>query len=442
MRSLRVSVCGLLLTLLPALAQAIPPIQHWTQDDGARVYFVATDALPIVDVRLTFDAAAARDGKLPGLARLTSSLLDQGNDGLDAGEVAARFEQVGARLSGGSERDMAWLQLRSLSEPKALNTAIDTLALVLGKPDFPPAAVERNRKQMLVGLQAVQQSPDELGMRAFYPAIYGDHPYANPPSGTEESVAAISRDDVVAFYRRYYTAPNAVIALTGDLSREQAAAIARKLSAGLPRGEAPPPLPPVRPSRKGGQVRVPFSSTQTHVLIGQPAIDRNSPDYFAFTVGNHVLGGGGLVSLLNQAMREQRGLSYSSASYFVPSARPGPFIISTQVRNERVDEALEVIGQLFRQLRSEGPSKEQLDAAKRNITGGFPLSLDSNSDIVGQLAAIGFYRLPLDYLDNYVKRIEQVSAEDVRKAFQTYLDPDAMTTVLVGPEPRQPAAKP
>ncbi len=436
MRRMRTSLLGLLL-LLPALAQAIPPIQHWVQEDGARVYFVATDALPIVDVRLTFDAAAARDGKLPGLARLTNGLLDQGNGGLSADEVAARFEQVGARLSGGSERDMAWLQLRSLSEPKALNAAIDTLALVLGKPEFPAAAVERQRRQMLVALQAVKQSPDKLGERAFYQAIYGDHPYATPPSGTEDSVKAIRRDDVVAFYRRHYTAPNAVVALTGDLSREQAAAIARTLTAGLPRGEAPPPLPPVPKPTQGAQHRVPFASSQTHVYIGAPAIDRASPDYFAFAVGNHVLGGGGLVSLLNQAMREQRGLSYSSASYFVPSARPGPFIISTQVRNERVDEALEVIRQLFRQLRSEGPSKEQLDAAKRNITGSFPLSLDSNSDIVAQLSAIGFYRLPLDYLDNYVRRVEQVSAEDIRKAFQTHLDPDTMTTVLVGPAPEQ-----
>lgn len=422
-----------LIGLLPGLALAVPPIQHWTLDNGAGVYFVATDALPIVDVRITFDAGGARDGKLPGLARLTMGLIDQGNGGLDAGEIARRFETVGARLSGGSERDMAWLHLRSLADPAALKPAVDTLALVLGKPDFPEAALARQRAQMLVGLQAVKQSPDQLGERAFYAAIYGDHPYAAPPSGTEESVQAIERPQVLEFYKRYYTAGNATVAIVGQLTRAQAEAIAIQITADLPAGKAAPALPPVPQGKVLGQVHVPFESSQTHILMGQPAIDRRSPDLYAFMVGNHILGGAGLVSVLSHAMREERGLSYSSSSHFVASARPGPFILATQVRNDSTGEAIQVFREVMTQLLEKGPTEAQLKAAKLNITGSFPLNLDSNSDIVGYLSVIGFYDLPLDYLDTYVERITQVSAADVRRAFSQHLSLDAMATVLVGP---------
>lgn len=432
-RHLQLLLLGAL--LLPGLAVAVPPIQHWTLENGTRVYFIESDSLPIVDIRLTFDAASARDGELPGLARLTNALLDQGNAGLSADEIARRLETVGARLSGGSERDMAWLQLRSLTEPKALEQALDTLTRIVGAPEFPVDAFERQKARMLVGLQAVKQSPDALGERAFYRALYGDHPYANPPAGTEESLARISRRDVIDFYRRYYTTGNAVIALVGAIDRAQAEALAERLSAALPAGPAAPPLPPVAPLQQARAEHIPFQSAQTHILIGQPAIDRGNPDIYAFTVGNHILGGGGLVSLLTSTMRDRHGLSYSTSSGFVPSARPGPFIISTQVRTESTADAIEVLRDTFISFLREGPTRQQLDLAVRNITGGYPLSLDSNADLLGYLSMIGYYGLPLDYLETYPERIAAVTAEEVRQAFRRHLDPNRLVTVMVGPQP-------
>ncbi len=428
-----------LFALLPGLALAVPPIQHWTLDNGARAYFVESHNLPIVDIRLTFDAGGARDGTLAGLARLTNALLDQGNGGQDAGEVAFRLESVGARLSGGSERDMAWLHLRSLTEPQALEQAVDTLALIVGKPDFPPAAFERERSRMLVGLQAVRQSPDELGNRAFYRALYGNHPYGSPPDGTEESLARIERQHVIDFYNRYYSSGNVVIAIVGAIDRAQAEALAERISGALPQGPAAPPLPPVTPRGERHEEQVPFNSAQTHILIGQPALKRDDEDIFAFMVGNHVLGGGGLVSLLTSTMRDKHGLSYSTSSHFVPSAQPGPFVISTQVRNDSADRAIEVLREVFLDFLHNGPTPRQLELAKRNITGGFPLNLNSNRKIVGYLSSIGFYRLPLDYLDTYLERIEAVTAEDVRRAFQRHIDPDTLVIVRVGPQQEAPA---
>ena len=441
MNTLRVFILGLLTLAAPALAATTPQIQHWTLDNGARVYFVATEALPIVDVRVVFDAGAARDGELAGLAQLTNGLLDQGAGGLDAGELARRFETLGARLSGGAERDMAWLHLRSLARAEALDPGIANLALVLTKPDFPERSLERLRSQMLVGVQAVKQDPGEIASRAFYRAVYGNHPYATPPDGTEQSLKAIARGDVTGFYRRYYTAANAVIAIVGDIDRARAETIAERLSKGLPEGKAAPALPPVPKAAKPQRERIDFAATQTQIMLGQPAIDRDSPDLFPMLVGNHILGGSGLVSLLAQSMREQRGLSYSSGSWFVPSRQPGPFVIQTQVRADKTEEAIQVMREVFETLRRDGPSAEQLDAAKRNITGSFPLKLDSNGDIVGYVAMIGFYGLPLDYLETYIPRIEKVTAADVRTALQRNLDPATMTTVLVGPEPKAEPAK-
>jgi zinc protease len=422
-----------LLLLSAGSAQAGPSIEHWELENGARVYFVAADALPIVDVRIIFDAGGARDGEVPGLARLTNSLLNQGAGGMDADAIAVAFEGVGARFSSGSERDMASLHLRSLAREQSLRPALDTLALVLGQPEFPEAALERQRRRMQIALQGERQSPAALGSRALYSALYGDHPYGSPPQGTEESLAAIDRDAVRAFHRRYYVASNAVIAIVGDLERAQAEHLAAQLLGELPQGEPAPTLP-VPPMVEAQTVHIPFPSTQTHILIGQVGIARSDVDHFPLQVGNHILGGGGLVSLLAHEMRERRGLSYSSYSYFIPSAAAGPYIIGSQVRADRTGEALEVLQSLFADFRNEGPTEEQLTAARQNITGGFPLSLDSNSKIVGQVGAIGFYRMPLDYLDTYTEQVEAVRADDIRNTYQRRLDPRRQVTVLVGPQ--------
>ncbi|RFA30056.1 peptidase M16 [Alkalilimnicola ehrlichii] len=422
------------LVLWLPLAQAnSPEIRHWQLDNGARVYFVQTETLPIVDLRVTFDAGAARDGEQAGLARLTNSLLSQGAAGLNADELALAFESVGARYSSGSERDMAWLQLRSLTRPEALTAATDTLAMILAAPEFPEADLERQRRQMLVALQAERQSPPTIAERALYEALYGDHPYASAPQGTEDSVRALSREAVVEFHEQYYTAGNAVLAIVGDLSANEARELSERLLADLPAGDRAPQLPEPEPPEPQ-TVHIPYPSAQTHVLIGQLGIARGDEDYFPLYVGNHILGGSGLVSMLVHEMRERRGLSYSSYSYFVPSAERGPFILGTQVRADRTGEALEVLENLFVEFRAEGPSADRLQAAQENITGSFPLNIDSNRKIVGYVSMIGFYGLPLDHLDTFIGQVEAVTQAAIVSSFQNRLDPEHRVRILVGPE--------
>ena len=415
-------------------AQATPRIQHWKTDNGAAVYFVPTHDLPIIDIRILFDAGSAREGSRHGLAELTNGLLADGAGGLDATTLAQRFENHGARFSSNSGRDSAQLSLRSLSRPEALQAAIDNLALILGKPDFPEQAFKRELARMQVGLNARGKDPGSLATEAFYKALYGSHPYAGPPHGTRESLATMKPAMVKAFYARYYVAHNATIAIVGDLDRDRARTIAAQLTARLKAGAAPPPLPPVPPLTEATTVRVKFDSQQSHIMIGQPLVARGGEDYFALYVGNHVLGGNGLVSMLADRMREQRGLSYSSYSAVVPMARKGPFEIASQVVHTRTAEAVGVLTDALQDLRDNGPDPERLKSSKENITGSFPLNLDSNRDIVSYIAMIGFYHLPLDYLERFRDRVSEVTERDVHNAFRKHLDPDHMVTVIVGPE--------
>ena len=409
-------------------------IEHWVTANGARVYYVHAPELPMVDVRVVFDAGSARDDGRPGLALLTNTLLDQGAGERDADAIADGMEGLGAQLGMGAERDMAWLTLRTLVDPQLMEPALEQFSQVLTRPRFAARDVERERQRMLVGLQFKEQRPGEVAGRVFFGSVFGAHPYGSPRDGTPESVRALEATDLRAFYQRYYVARNAVVALVGDIDRARAEQLAEQITVGLAEGEPAPALPLVEDLEAPVVERIRMASTQSHVLLGMPGKNRTDPDYFPLFVGNHVLGGAGLVSRISEEVREKRGLSYSAYSYFMPMAQRGPFQLGLQTRNQQVDEALQVMRDTLVRFRADGPTEAELIAAKRNITGGFPLRIDSNRKIVEYIAMIGFYGLPLDYLDRFNARVEAVSVEQIRDAFQRRVDPERMVTVVVGGE--------
>lgn len=420
-----------LLLFSPSLFAGIS-IEHWTTENGARVYFAAAPELPIVDLQLTFDAGAARDNGKDGMALLTNALLSEGAGDLNATQIAEQFEGLGAQFGGDSQRDMATLSLRTLSDEEVLNKALDTLALVLTKPSFPEEAFKRERKRMLVGIEQRKQSPGALGDVEFYKALYDSHPYGTQPSGEETTVKALTLDDLKAFYKKYYVASNLIIAIVGNIDRAGAEAIANRLLKDLPKGSAAPPVPEVPVLEKSKTIKIDHPSAQTHILMGQPGVKRGDPDYYALYVGNHILGGNGLVSRLSNEIREKRGLAYSSYSYFLPMREYGPFEIGLQTRNDQAEEALKVVESTLKDFVEKGPTEEELTASKKNITGGFPLRISSNKKILGYIAMIGFYGLPLDYLDTFNAKIEALTAADIQDAFKRRVDPGNMITVLVG----------
>ncbi len=427
-------------------ALAVPAIENWETKNGAKVMFVRAPELPMLDVRVVFDAGSARDNAKAGVANLSNGLLSEGAGGKTADQIAEGFDALGARFGNGALRDMAFVSLRSITAADKLKPALDLLATVLHKPDFPTDAFARERSRLLIALQARQQSPESVAEDAYFKAVYGEHPYAAYPGGTEASVKALSTADLKAFYKKYYVAKNAIIALVGDMTKDEAAQIAERLTAPLPAGEHAPALPEVQPLEKAAEQRLDYPSAQTHVLLGQPGLKRGEPELFALYVGNHTLGGNGLVSRLSQVIREDRGLSYSVYSYFSPMRQLGPFTAGLQTANENTETATKLLRDTIADYVKTGPTEEELNASKKNITGGFALNLDSNSKITEQVAMIGFYGLPLDYLNTYIEHVNAVTREAAQKAIAARLKPDAMVTVIVGGSggggDGQPAQKP
>ena len=420
-----------LVSLLVGLAHAGPNVESWQTSGGAKVMYVHAPDLPMVDVRVVFDAGSARDAELPGLSSFVNGMLNQGAGDWDADSLALRLEERGIELGSGSLRDMAWVSVRSLTESEVLDAALETAREVIANPRFDAGAIERVRQQMQIGLRHSLQSPGTVAQRRFFRTLYADHPYAHSPSGEEDSLARISRGDLVRFHERYYVAANAVVAIVGAVDRAQAERIAEQLTTAMPTGQHAPPLPPP-PAVSGGELRESFPSSQTHIYVGQSGMARHDPDYFALYVGNHVLGGSSLVSTLGEEVRNKRGLSYSVYSYFSPMRVEGPFLMVAQTKNDQADEALKVMRDTLARFVSEGPSEEELEAAKQNLIGGFPLRIASNGKIVEYLAMMGFYNYPLDYLETLTDKLAAVNVEQVRDAFSRRVSGQAGIAVIVG----------
>jgi zinc protease len=428
--------------IAPNMAQAILPIQHWQTSSGAKVYFVENRDIPMLDLSIDFAAGSGMDGSAKaGVASMTNRILRLGAQGMDEDEIARRTADIGAGISGRFDSDRAGLSMRTLSSRGEREQAIEVYTRILHQPVFPAGAFEREKTRLISAIKESDIQPGTIASRTFNQLIYGGHPYGQRAAGDVESVGKITRDDLVDFYRRHYVARDAIIAIMGDVSRDDANALAERIAAGLPSSQgAAPVLPPVDVKPQNATRRIPHHATQSHILIGAVAIARDDPDYFPLFVGNYVLGGGGFSSRISEEVRQKRGLAYSAYSYFSPLAQKGSFVIGMQTRKDQAQEALDVTMKTLRDYVANGPTAKELEDAKKNLIGGFPLRIDSNRKIHDYLTVIGFYKLPLTYLDDFVKNIERVTAADIKRAFAARVNPEQLVTVVVGAEDAAPAA--
>lgn len=423
---------GLCLALVATGIHAAPKIESWQTTSGARVLFVENHTLPIVDVQVDFAAGTAHEAEgKSGVAALTRSLLDLGVRGLDETQIASRMADLGAQLSGGTDHDRASLRLRTLSMADKRGPAFDLLRAILSSPTFPDEVFERERARAVAGLKESLTRPDALASQTFWAAMYPGHPYGR--QATPESLQTLVRADVLAFHAASYRASRATLSIVGDLSRAQAASLAEDLTTALPSGPSSASIDvPQLPA--AGEQRIAHPAAQAHLLLGLPALQRGDPDFFPLAVGNYTLGGGGFVSRLMKEVRDQRGLAYSVYSYFMPLQQLGPFQIGLQTKKAQAGDALKVSREVLASYLAQGPSEAELAAAKQNLIGSFPLRLDSNRKILEHVAMIGFYGLPLDYLDHYPENIERVTVAEVRAAFARHVRPEHLVIVVVGGE--------
>ncbi len=417
--------------LLSWALQAAPRIETWHTANGASVLYVHSPDLPMVDIEVRFDAGSARDGDAWGLAALTAALLDAGTKKHDEEAIAEGFNRLGAQYGAEAGRDSASFTLRTLTRAGIFEPAVALFAEVLSQPAFPQDPFERVRANTLTALKVAETKPGSVAQRAFWHALYGEHPYGHPVSGTRETVGRLTVEQVRAFYRRHYVARNGQIAIVGDLDRKAAEKLAERIMGALPSGAPAHALPQPRPLKAAQRVEKPFTSSQTHIYLGQLGVRRGDPDYYALFLGNHLFGGAGFASLLMEEVREKRGLVYGVYSYFLPMRVAGPWLIGLSTKNASADEAERVVRDTLKAFMAR-IDPEKLQAIKDNLLGGWPLRFDSNRELLGYVSMIGFYGLPLDYLARFPREIERLTADEVLAAWHRHVRPDRLITVRVG----------
>jgi zinc protease len=424
-------------------AQAGIPIEHWTQANGAQVFLVQSPGLPMVDVQIDFDAGARRDpvGRA-GLASATALMIGKGlkargaMPALDENAVGEAWADGGALFSASASSDRMSFTLRSLTRTEVLDASMRLAARHLADPAFSADIWARERQRWSASLRESLTKPGTVADRAWTPAVFGTHPYGQQT--TPESLLALSVADMQAFHARHIAPCRAKVSVVGALNRAQVQAWVTELLAALPSAAscaALPAVPEVQPLTQAQEIFIPFESAQAHVSMGQPGFKRDDPDFFALTVGNYVLGGGGFVSRLTEQVREKRGLSYSVYSYFSPGLHAGPFAIGLQTRPDQARQAVEVARAVLQEFVEKGPTQAELQAAKDNLTGGFALRLDSNRKLLDNLANIAWHQLPLDYLDTWTQKVQALTVQDVSLAFVRKVQPERQVTVVVGGAP-------
>ncbi|MCI5066832.1 pitrilysin family protein [Acidovorax sp.] len=424
-------------------AWALLPIQHWTEPSGAKVYLVESPVIPMVDVQIDFDAGTRRDpAGQSGLATAVAAMASKGvkalgaEPALDENGLGEAWADLGASFEAGADNDALHYTLRSLTDPPLLDKAARLAARQIGEPSFPADVWPRDRARWSASLKESLTRPSTVAAHAFGAAVYGSHPYGTRT--TEETLARINVADMQAFHTQHIAACRAKVSIVGAVSRAQAQALVATLLSRLPATTGCAPLPPVGEiSALAASVEqnIPFASAQAHVLIGQPGFQRRDPDFVALLVGNHILGGGGFVSRLTNEVREKRGLSYSVYSYFAAGLHAGAFTVGLQTRPDQAREAVKVSRDVIARFVAEGPTEAELRAAKDNLIGGFALRIDSNKKLLGNVANIAWNELPLDYLDQWTKKVEALTVADVRAAMARKLQPERMVTVVVGGKP-------
>jgi zinc protease len=424
------------------------PIQQWTQASGAQVYLVQSPVIPMVDVQIDFDAGSRRDpAAQAGLASVTAMMVSKGlragtsanEPALDENALGEAWADLGASFGAHASTDRMSFSLRSLTYSDLLAQAVRLAARQLAQPSFPAEVWAREREAMQASIREANTRPATVASRAFNQAVYGAHPYGFEM--TQESLSRIDVTHMAALYRQLIQPCRAKVTVVGALDRAQTDKLVAQLlgvlvatpsAADAKACAALSAVPEVAALAQASELRIAFDAAQAHVLVGQPGFKRDDPDFFALTVGNYILGGGGFVSRLTNEVREKRGLSYSVYSYFAPSMHAGAFTLGLQTRPDQADQALQVSRDVLAKFVAEGPTEAELQAAKSNLIGGFALRIDSNRKLLDNVANIAWNKLALDYLDTWTQQVEKVSLADIRAAFQRKLQPQAMATVVLG----------
>ena len=438
-------LCGVLLAVsAPAVPRDFPPDvgppkplviplpEQRVLPNGLKVLVIERHTLPLLTLRLVVEAGAEADPpSLPGTASLLSEVITQGTARRSAEQIAGAVDSAGGLIDSGADWDSSYVTISVLTDHVRL--AYDLLSDIIAHPAFAPAEVERQRKQTLSALDVVRDDPSYVADTAFRKLIFKGTPYSHPLDGTVESVRGIAPEDLRAFHARYYRPSNAILAVVGDISSEEAFSLAEKYFATWPKGTAAPPA--VKEATRTPEQRLIVidkpDAVQTEIRIGSLAVARDSPDFYALSIANQILGGPASNRLF-LALRTHQGLTYDASSELLCHRTLGAWVAKTLTRTPETSKTTRIALDEIKSLRDHRISARELDTAQGYLIGHLALEFETSDDIASRFVDLMVNHLPLDYWSQFPQKIQAVTRAEVQEAARKYLDPDRDVIVLVG----------
>ena len=416
---------------LAAREVKFPPYSVKTLANGLQVIAVSHNEQPAVSLRLIVRAGGALDpADKPGVATLAAALLDQGTTSKDAEQIASSIDSIGGALGTGAGSDLSFVNAIVMKD--GLDFALDMVSDIVRHPAFAPEEIERQRQQMISGLKVSYDDPDYLAGVVFDRLVYGVHPYGRPDAGTPASIASISRQDLLAFHKAWYGANNAILAIVGDVTPDEAFAGAERAFGSWEKAAntAPAATEPPPSTRRLVVIDRP-GAVQTEIRVGNIALPRKHKDYLALDLAMKILGGEG-GNRLQRVLRSERGLTYGASADTNALRDTGDIVADTDTRTETTGEALRLVVDEFWRIQRERVSEHELQDAQAYLTGSFPLTIETPSAIALQVLNAVFYGLDLNELQTFRERVNAVTPDDIQRVARQYLHPDRLSIVLVG----------
>ncbi len=426
---------GIAAFFLAVIAVALPAhamdIKRVVSPGGIEAWLVEDHKVPVLALEWAFEGAGGIDPKgKEGLANLTSTMLDEGAGPYDSQAFQARLQDNAIALGFDAGRDGFSGSMRTLTEHR--DEALELTRLSLTDPHFAQESLDRMRASIMASLKRDLADPNFVARRQFYATAFPNHPYGDEIRGTLDSLPTITPDDLRRFVKGQFGRERLVVAAAGDISPEDLGKALDKVFGGLPAKADVPPIPDVTMSGLGQTILLPRPTAQTVMLMGQPGVKRDDPDWYAATVMNYVLGGGGFGSRLMEEVREKRGLSYGVYSYLIPMDHAALVMASGSTMNAKAGQALDIMRQEWARMAKDGLTDQEMADAKTYLTGSFPLQLGSTQAIARILLQVKRDNLGIDYLNQRDRYINAVTQADIKRVAQRLLDPAKLLTVLVG----------
>jgi zinc protease len=420
-----------ILGLFPSLpALAVPPVQRMVVSNGLVFLVSGETSLPFVTMALFVDSGSWRDPRgQEGLSYLTAKGLLLGTPQRDAVAINEALDFMGISLTASSTRDYTAVTLRVLK--KDLDKGLDLLMEVLTQPIFPEKELQREVEKTLAAIQSEEDQPDEVAEKAFQKELFGTGPYGHPVEGTKESLPRLTRDEVIRFHSSFFHPNHSILSVVGDITAQEVHAKILPRFEKWPKGTIQGEAVVATFAEAQKTLRINRSITQANIILGQAGVRRDNPDYYALTVMNYILGGGGFSSRLMEEIRNKRGLAYSVGSFFDYGKYPGSFQIVLQTKNASAREGISLSLQQMERIRKELVSEKEMEGARKYLVGSFPMRFDTQAKLVNFLSQMEYYGLGLDYPEKYPALIQSVTREEVLRVAQKYLHPENHILVVV-----------